>query len=443
MKALDASVKQALLSPFQASEIRIRSKPSIMPYITARVVMTRLDEVVPFQWSFSMGDHWYDEKGIFYQSGTLTLRDDASVVTYSDVGSAAPDGAGPAKQVKGAASDCLKRCAVHAGVARYIYELPKENQRADGLLKSHVQKAVLAVGWRGEITEAHWGKIGGVRALDSEDEDEDDGSPPEPPSRRPSPSSQVAHPASSAHGTSQPPASPETVGPSEDAKQYFLDLCAELGLRTGAEKRQYFGSLGLASLKTAEQFEQAIGILEDHRNRLDAMGNDLDDEPDEEEDESGLDPDDVLANPNSPDPSRSSAAASGAPTLTVDRETGEVTEPDPFEPLSPDRMIDLRMDAAHAEREAYPGVSETERDAQSQALRRRRGWPEVVQMTSNHLHAYIADLQRIASGEPEPERDTHAVRARKAGKTKAAAPSLIDAPPASSASASHLGALRG
>lgn len=43
-------IKQRLLAPFDVAEIRIRDKPSIQPYVTARVVMSRLDEVLPFGW---------------------------------------------------------------------------------------------------------------------------------------------------------------------------------------------------------------------------------------------------------------------------------------------------------------------------------------------------------------------------------------------------------
>lgn len=171
MRPLDKECKQALLAPFQASEIRVRTQPSIQPYITARTVMSRLDDVIPFQWSFTLGEHWYDDKGTLHQRGTLALEGpQTGVLTYEDVGIAPPDGGkGPAKQSKQAVSDALKRCAIHVGVGRYLYELT--GVQAQKLAKPGVERALAAVGYTGPWDERHYGVLGGIRHLDAEDED--------------------------------------------------------------------------------------------------------------------------------------------------------------------------------------------------------------------------------------------------------------------------------
>lgn len=177
MRKLDSQAKQELLAPFQAAEVRIRTGNPPLPYVTARVVMSRLDDVFPFQWSFTLGECWTDDKGTLNQKCRLTLilSDTPTPIglpelRFEDVGSAQPDvGNAPRKQAKQAVSDGFKRCAVHLGVSRYLYEL--SGVRADGIPEASLKKALAAVGYAGGIEKHHWGKIGGIRELDTEDEE--------------------------------------------------------------------------------------------------------------------------------------------------------------------------------------------------------------------------------------------------------------------------------
>lgn len=172
MIPLNKETKQALLAPFQASEVRIRTQPSVQPYVTARTVMGRLDETLPWQWSFSLGEHWYDDRGFLHQKGILTILGNEGILNFEDVGMAPADGKGQSKQSKHATSDCFKRCAVPVGPGRYLYELQGVNPQA--IPESSLRKALAAVGYSGAIEPCHWGKIGGIRHLDREDEDADE-----------------------------------------------------------------------------------------------------------------------------------------------------------------------------------------------------------------------------------------------------------------------------
>jgi hypothetical protein len=171
VKELTVEVKQALLAPFQAAEVRVRTHPYTAAYVTARVVMTRLDEVIPWQWSFKLiGAGVTDVNGVMHQDGALILRHpDGSVSEFHDRGSAPPDlSKGQAKQAKHAVSDCFKRCAVHAGVGRYLYEL--SGVQGGRVPKGSLEKALAAVGYSGHWDDRHHGSIGGIREADLEDE---------------------------------------------------------------------------------------------------------------------------------------------------------------------------------------------------------------------------------------------------------------------------------
>src|SRR5437762_843780 len=103
MKDLTLEVKQDLLAPFQSAEVRVRTHPYVAAYVTARVVMTRLDEVLPWQWSFRLsGPGFVDTNGVMHQDGILSIRHpDGTTNEFHDRGSAPPDlGKGQAKQAK-------------------------------------------------------------------------------------------------------------------------------------------------------------------------------------------------------------------------------------------------------------------------------------------------------------------------------------------------------
>ena len=125
-----------LALPFPASEVEFRVgsttrdkvKGQALPYITARAVAARLDEVVgPQNWthSFSVGP------AIGSVMCRLGIRcGDAGEFVYKEDGTSASasinDGTerGNDKaemEIKGAYSDAFKRAAVHWGVGRYLY----------------------------------------------------------------------------------------------------------------------------------------------------------------------------------------------------------------------------------------------------------------------------------------------------------------------------------
>lgn len=85
-----------------------------LAYADARAVMTRLDEVCgPANWSFEYDLLAPNGKMV---KGRLTVFG----VTKCDAGEADRE----EEPLKSAVSDALKRCAVHFGIARYLYALP-------------------------------------------------------------------------------------------------------------------------------------------------------------------------------------------------------------------------------------------------------------------------------------------------------------------------------
>lgn len=116
----------ALTAPFPAEAVHFKpltvkgNKALAAAYLDARAVMQRLDCV------FGVGG-WKD----VYQpvNGgsvvcTLSVRVDGEWVHKTDVGSPSeqPD---DGDKMKAAFSDALKRAAVHLGIGRYLYRLPR------------------------------------------------------------------------------------------------------------------------------------------------------------------------------------------------------------------------------------------------------------------------------------------------------------------------------
>ena len=86
-----------------------------LAYIDARSVMRRLDAVVgPSNWSYDFDLLSPDGKMV---RGRLTVLG----VTKCDAG----EGSTEEEVLKSAVSDALKRCAVHFGIGRYLYYLPR------------------------------------------------------------------------------------------------------------------------------------------------------------------------------------------------------------------------------------------------------------------------------------------------------------------------------
>lgn len=119
-----SDMQKRLQAPFPAHMIawkpatltKDRSRALLLAHIDARAVQDRLDAVCPDGWEFRVevipGTRQPTVKG------TLTVLG----VTREDIGEA-PEG--DLGTLKAAASDALKRCAVHFGIGRYLYDLPR------------------------------------------------------------------------------------------------------------------------------------------------------------------------------------------------------------------------------------------------------------------------------------------------------------------------------
>jgi hypothetical protein len=110
----------SLSAPFGPNEVKVKSHSGRqMPYVTARTVMNRLDNVCgPENW---WDDYIPSENSVVC---ILSIRlPDQQVLTKQDAGGY-PDMKGPSADEdseKGGFSDAFKRAAVKFGVARYLY----------------------------------------------------------------------------------------------------------------------------------------------------------------------------------------------------------------------------------------------------------------------------------------------------------------------------------
>jgi Rad52/22 family double-strand break repair protein len=118
------AVMEALAAPFEDNEVKFRpgvvagARALALPYVDARVIMDRLDEVLG-------GANWQDEYECLPEGSVvcrLRLRLGEEWITKMDVGgqSEQPD---EGDRRKAAFSDALKRAAVKFGVGRYLYRL--------------------------------------------------------------------------------------------------------------------------------------------------------------------------------------------------------------------------------------------------------------------------------------------------------------------------------
>lgn len=107
---------EQLAEPFPDSEIKQRPGPGGMSfsYVDARAVMQRLDDILtPEGWSFRC------TPGNGIVRGSLSLFVGDRELVREDIGY--PNGPDDMEPYKSAASDALKRCAVHFGVGRHLY----------------------------------------------------------------------------------------------------------------------------------------------------------------------------------------------------------------------------------------------------------------------------------------------------------------------------------
>lgn len=121
MAGLTKEIFEGLSAPFLEEEVewkaqaisKDKTKALVVPYISARAVMDRLDEVVgPENWSFDFE---------LLPDGTVKGKLTVFGVTKCDRG--AIEGEAPTA-TKGSTSDALKRAAVLFGIGRYLYSLP-------------------------------------------------------------------------------------------------------------------------------------------------------------------------------------------------------------------------------------------------------------------------------------------------------------------------------
>lgn len=129
---------QALAAPFPPDRVHWRvgsttqdkSRGMALPYIDARDVMDRLDEV--------MGPaNWQDAYTIVGNRTicTLSLRPDTEWISKSDAA-----GDTDVEGEKGSVSDALKRAAVKWGIGRYLYRLDSPWVELEQRGRSHVIK---------------------------------------------------------------------------------------------------------------------------------------------------------------------------------------------------------------------------------------------------------------------------------------------------------------
>jgi hypothetical protein len=114
-------VSQALLAPFEASQIKSRQQGGRqLPYVDSRTVQRRLDEAVgPGNWSFDYEILRLTEDHVAVK-GVLTVFGVSKAEAGEQVGKEKQPGE---ERVKAAVSDAFKRSAVHFGCGRFLYHL--------------------------------------------------------------------------------------------------------------------------------------------------------------------------------------------------------------------------------------------------------------------------------------------------------------------------------
>lgn len=121
-----SDLRGRLQAPFSAHLVhwkpgalsRSKDRALLMAFIDARAVMDRLDAICPDDWSFDAQE--VASAKVPTVRGTLTVLG----VSRTDFGEGDPT-TGAGDSYKAACSDALKRCAVHFGIGRYLYDLPR------------------------------------------------------------------------------------------------------------------------------------------------------------------------------------------------------------------------------------------------------------------------------------------------------------------------------
>lgn len=120
-----SDVQKRLQAPFPAHMVmwkpgvisKDKRRALMLAHIDARAVQDRLDAICPDAWTFEV--EVVPGTRLPTAKGRLTVLG----VTREDIGEA-PEG--DLGTLKAASSDALKRCAVHFGIGRYLYDLPKQ-----------------------------------------------------------------------------------------------------------------------------------------------------------------------------------------------------------------------------------------------------------------------------------------------------------------------------
>ena len=122
-----SDIQKRLQAPFPAHMVswkpgaltRDKTRAMMMAFVDARAVMDRLDNTCPDDWSFDA----VEVPGAKAPTvrGTLTILG----VSRTDFGEGDPT-TDAGNSYKAASSDALKRCAVHFGIGRYLYDLPRQ-----------------------------------------------------------------------------------------------------------------------------------------------------------------------------------------------------------------------------------------------------------------------------------------------------------------------------
>lgn len=139
-----SDIQKRLQAPFPAHLVtwkpgsmnKEKTRALMMAFIDARAVMDRLDAICPNDWSFEAAE--VPGARVPTVRGTLTVLG----VSRTDFGEGDPS-SDAGNSYKAANSDALKRCAVHFGIGRYLYDLPKYWVDWDGQKRQPVQVPTL------------------------------------------------------------------------------------------------------------------------------------------------------------------------------------------------------------------------------------------------------------------------------------------------------------
>ncbi len=131
---LQAPFPEHLVGWKPAALSKDRTRALLLAHIDARAIQDRLDAICPNDWAF--------EIDVVQGARLPTVKGRLTVlgVAREDIGEA-PEG--DLGTLKAASSDALKRCAVHFGIGRYLYDLPKQWVEWDDAARKPVQKPAL------------------------------------------------------------------------------------------------------------------------------------------------------------------------------------------------------------------------------------------------------------------------------------------------------------